>query len=221
MIKEILVAGIKLNNYTAIENLLKINSNLDNNQFTTIQEIYMKTLLLAKQDEVVRDAIENIDISVISEIDILDAVGENTVLRKREIDKREFFYRLMRILERNGYSIYILGETGKEVEESIKAITEEFPRLKIAGFHWLEECAGADEGIINDINMKSPDVILSVLPSPIQEHFLMEHKSMLLAKCWYGIGRGHLNGKRRSIKGALLKMFRRKELLNYESDVEE
>ena len=39
MIKEITVAGIKLNSYTALENLTQIGRRLDNNVFTTVQEI--------------------------------------------------------------------------------------------------------------------------------------------------------------------------------------
>ena len=62
MIKEIIVAGIKLNNYTAIENLFHMHEYMEKNRFVTVQEIYMKTLLLAQEDEVVKTAIENIDI---------------------------------------------------------------------------------------------------------------------------------------------------------------
>ena len=41
MIKEIIVAGIKLNSYTALENLTKIGKRMDNNVFTTVEEVYM------------------------------------------------------------------------------------------------------------------------------------------------------------------------------------
>ena len=90
MIKEIIVAGIKLNSYTALENLTKIGNNLDNNVFTTVEEIYMRTLLLAKEDEVVKNEVEALDVTVIAENGVWDAAGENSSLRRREIERREF-----------------------------------------------------------------------------------------------------------------------------------
>lgn len=215
MIKEITVAGIKLNSYTALENLTQIGKRLDNNVFTTVQEIYMRTLLLAKEDAVVKDAIEALDVTVIAENGVWDAAGENTNLRRREIEKREFFFQLMRILERNKYSVFVLGEVKEEVEATCEYIAEEFPRLQVLGSKAFEECVGANEGIINDINMLAPDVIISVLPSPMQERFLIEHKSMMSPRLWYGIGSGKIAGQKHSLKYVVLKQLRKHKLMNY------
>lgn len=215
MIKEITVAGIKLNSYTALENLMQIGKRLDNNVFTTVEEIYMRTLLLAKEDEAVKEVLEALDVTVIAENGIWDAVGENTSLRRREIEKREFFFQLMRILERNNYSVLVLGETIQENADTCEYIAEEFPRLDVVGTKALEECVGADEGIINDINMLAPDVIISVLPSPVQERFLAEHRAMLSTKLWYGIGNGKIAGQKHSLKYLFLKKLRKRKLMNY------
>jgi len=215
MIKEIIVAGIKLNSYTALENLTKIGNNLDNNVFTTVEEIYMRTLLLAKEDEVVKNEVEALDVTVIAENGVWDAAGENSSLRRREVERREFFFQLMHILERNKYSIFVLGEELQEVAVTCEYITEEFPRLNIVGAKALEECIGTDEGIINDINLLAPDVIVSVLPSPRQEHFLAEKKRMLSTKLWYGIGSGKIAGQKHSLKHVLLKKLRKYKLMNY------
>ena len=215
MIKEITVAGIKLNSYTALENLIQIGRRLDNNVFTAVQEIYMRTLLLAKEDETVKDAIEALDVTIIAENGVWDAAGENSNLRRREIEKREFFFQLMKILERNKYSIFVLGEMKEEVQTSCEYIAEEFPRLKVLGSAAFEECVGANEGIINDINMLAPDVILSVLPSPLQERFLIEHKPMMSARLWYGLGNANLAGQKHSLKSIILKKLRKYKLMNY------
>ena len=215
MIKEIIVAGIKLNSYTALENLTQIGNNLDNRIFTTVENIYMRTLLLAKEDDKVKDVIEALDVTVIAENGVLDAVGENTTLRRKEIERREFFFHLMRILERNKYSVFVLGETGSEVVQTCEYIAEEFPRLNVLGTIALEECEGTDEGIINNINMLAPDVILSVLPSPKQEHFLADHRAMLSTRLWYGIGSGKILGQKHSLKYMLLKKLRKYKLMDY------
>lgn len=215
MIKEITVAGIKLNSYTALENLTQIGKNLDNNVFTTVEEVYMRTLLLAKEDELVKNVVETLDVTIIAENGVWDAAGENTSLRRREIERREFFFQLMHILERNKYSVFVLGDAASEVTLTCEYLAEEFPRLKVVGAVALEECMGTDEGIINDINLLAPDVVISVLPSPKQEHFLAEKKRMLSTKLWYGVGSGKIAGQKHSIKYSVLKMFRKHRLMNY------
>ena len=218
MIKEFTIAGIKLNSYTALENLTRIGEKLDNHIFTTVEEIYMRTVLLAKEDEKVKEVVEALDVTVIAENGVWDAVGANTSLRRREIERREFFFQLMRILERNKYSIFVLGEDNQEITQTCEYIAEEFPRLNVAGMVALAECSGAEEDIINDINTIAPDVILSVLPSPVQEHFLAHHKGMLSTRLWYGIGSGKIAGQKHSLKIMFLKKLRKYRLMNYVKD---
>ena len=218
MIKEFTVAGIKLNSYNALENLTQIGKNLDNHVFTAVEEIYMRTLLLAKEDETVKEVVEALDITVIAENGVWDAVGENTSLRRREIERREFFFQLMRILERNKYSIFVLGEDSQEIAQTSEYIAEEFPRLNVAGMVALAECSGAEEDVINDINTIAPDVIVCVLPSPMQEHFLANHKAMLSTRLWYGIGSGKIAGQKHSLKYMFLKNLRKYRLMNYVRD---
>ena len=215
MIKEIIVAGIKLHNYTVLENLTQIAKNLEANVFTTIEEVYMKTILLAKEDESVKETLESIDVAVIAETGILDAVGQSTILRRAEVERREFFFQLMKILERNGYTVCILGDVVKEVGTASQYIAEEFPRMKVVGVQVLDEVTDTEDKVVNDINMLAPDVILSVLPSPKQELFLKEYKRMLLAKIWYGVGAQKIVGVRLTFSAKIMKFLRKHTLKRY------
>ena len=215
MIKEIKVAGIKLYNYNVFENLARIAKNLEANVFTTIEEIDMKTILLAKEDESVKEVLESLDVTVFSEAGVLDAIGEATILRRAEIERREFFLQFMKIVEHSGYTVYIIGKDQKEIAAVSQYLADEFSRMKVSGLVALDEIDGEDYGIINDINTLAPDIILSVLPSPIQEKFLKEYKPMLLAKIWYGVGKGKIAGTRLTIGAKIMKKFRKLELLRY------
>jgi len=207
MIKEIIVAGIKLHNYSVLENLTQIAKNLEANVFTTIGEVYMKTVLLAKEDESVKESLESLDVTVIAEVGILDAVGQATILRRAEIERREFFFQLMKILERNGHTVCILGDDSVEVETVGQYLAEEFPRMKVVGSQVLELVSETEDKVINDMNMLAPDVILSVLSSPVQEHFLKKHKPMLLAKIWYGVGSQRIVGTRLTFSARVKKFL--------------
>lgn len=218
MIKEITVAGIKLNNYTALENLSRIGKNIDNNAFIAIQEVYMRTLLLAQEDDMVKKALEMTDVTVVSEVGILDAVGQTTIFQKHEIERREFFFQLMKILERSKFTVFILGDEEKEVEQAVSYISGEFPRLQIAGAEILGE---NPEDVVNEINLQAPKAIISVLASPLQEKFFVENRAMLSAKIWYGMGSGKFAGQKHSLKYIFLEKMRKLKLMYYVRDYKE
>ena len=52
-----------------------------------------------------------------------------------------------------------------------------------------------NENLVNEINIVSPDVIASFLPSPAQEKFLLHNREKLLMNLWYGIGNNKFMGK--------------------------
>ena len=191
----------------------------------------MKTVLLAKEDQTVKETLEALDITVIAEAGILDAVGQATILRKAEIERREFFFQLMRIFERNGHTVCILGDDTVEMDKTVQYLREVFPRLKVIGTQIIKPGVHMEDKVINDINMLAPDVVLSVLSSPMQEYFLKKYKLMLFAKIWYGVGSQRITGMKLTMLARIKKFFnkhmfkryverqeRRDEIINKESE---
>ena len=66
---------------------------------------------------------------------------------------------------------YYWRDTGA-VDEFTQELREEYPKLVLAGAAATENCVGDLEGVINEMNAATPDVIISIIPSPGQEHFL-------------------------------------------------
>ncbi len=204
-----------MDNYSVRESMLMLEKALSTRMFTIVEEVNMNMLLLAKENEIVREAIETVDMAVISDVEILKAVEEPSLQRRHETEEKAFFVQLMKRLERNKKSIFLLGETEKEIEIAAEYIGEEFPHIRILGRQALESTSGATEGIVNDMNMIVPDAIISVLPTPLQEEFLMEHRGMISTNLWYGIGQGHFNARKRNMKTAILKWIRSQRLMEY------
>lgn len=215
MIKEISVAGVKLGNYTVRESLMKIDRAFYENSFTTVEEVYMRSLFLAREDQVVKQVIEAMDIPVIAEMGILDVAGGSNLQRKHEIEENEFFFQLLKRLERSNKKVFLLGEIEKEIELAKEFILDEFPRVSVVGALALNNYQDDEETVINEINTETPDVIISVLPSPKQEHFLYRHKDKLSANLWYGIGDGKFAKQRHRITTGLIKLFRVRKLMKY------
>lgn len=215
MIKEIIVAGIKLDNYSVRECMMMLEKALSTRMFTIVEEVNMKMLLLAKENPVVKEAIESVDMAVIADVDILKAIEEPSLQRRLETEEKAFFFQLMKRLDRNKKTIFLLGETEREIAIAEEYIKEEFSHILIVGKQALESTKGANEGIVNNINMITPDAVISVLPTPLQEEFLVEHKGMISTNLWYGIGQDRFQTQKHSLKAAMLKWFRSKKLMEY------
>lgn len=196
MIKKINVAGMEIDNYTVRESILNLDSCISEGGFFTIQEITMNTIMHANANEKVKEALAKVTHSIISDVGILDAVGESTLQRKHEIVDRDFFFEFMKRLERNHYTIFILGDDVLKTQAAHDYIMEEFPRCKIVGMEALENRPGQVETIVNEINVIAPQVVISVLPVPKQELFVLENRDKISTAIWYGIGEALVGQKK-------------------------
>lgn len=224
MIKTIDVAGIQLDNYTVRETIMNVEKNISDDGFHTIEEVNMDMLMLAESDEVIRGALDMAEHTVIAERGILEAVGEDSYQRRHEIDHHDFFYEMMKRIERNRLSIFLIGLSSEQTTQMSNRILELYPKCNIVGEEALEECTGNPDALINEINAQTPDVIISVIPSPMQEHFLMENKEKLSARLWYGMGTMELEEPKHGFANGIRKMIRTHKLekhLNHYSKKQE
>jgi N-acetylglucosaminyldiphosphoundecaprenol N-acetyl-beta-D-mannosaminyltransferase len=208
MIKTINVAGIRLDNYTVREAIMNVEKGLDDHGFHTIEEVNMDTLMMAETDEVIREALEAVEYTVIAEVGILDAVKASNYQRRHEIEHRDFYCEMMKRIERNHKSLFLIGDGVEETQQMRSRIEELYPRCTIVGTEALEECAGATDNIVNLVNSLAPDVILSILPSPKQEHFLMQYRDKLSAGLWYGIGGAALGEEKHRLRDTVRNLIR-------------
>lgn len=188
MIKKIDILGMQLDNYTVREAMMQVEQYLDGDVLTAIECVSSQMLLAAEEDTVLRDVITSLDLAVIGDREIIQATGEATMQRIRETEENDFFQEFFKRVERNHKSIYILGQTGEAISRLKEKLLEEFPKLTFLGEYAIDQCVGNLETVINEMNVTAPNVIVSVLPTPMQEHFFAEHKDKMNASIWYGVG---------------------------------
>ena len=191
MIKKIEILGIQLDNYTVQEAMLQVEVYLNNTVMNTIEDISMEMLVLAGEDESLKECIEHLDLAIVSDKEILKAAGVNSVQRIRETAEQQFFKEFMKRIIRNSKTVYLFGETTQQVAQLEEFLRRDYERLQIVGSFSVEACVGDFDGVVNEINIASPDVIFSILSTPQQEYFLMENKGKMNAKIWYGLGSGY------------------------------
>lgn len=188
MIKKIELLGMQLDNYTVREAMMQVENFLSGDVLASIEDISVQMLLNAEEDAVVREVVSSLDLAVIGEREIIQAAGDAAMQRIRETEENDFFPEFFKRVERNHKSIYILGRTKDAIDGLREKLLCGFPKLEVAGEYAIDECTGDLEAVINDMNVTAPDVIVSVLPTPMQEHFFAEHKDKISANIWYGVG---------------------------------
>ena len=167
----------------------------------------MKTLELVASDEEVKQALELFDYTVIADEGILKAASADTLQRRHEIEEHDFFYELFKRLDRNHKTVFVLGDSQAAVDEAEEFLKALFDRLEIVGKGVFDATNGTDEGVVNEINIATPEVVLSFLPSPVQEKFFFRNKDKISTILWYGIGSGKFLAKRTGIIGKIRKML--------------
>lgn len=187
--------GILLDDYTVREALHQIESFSDDNVLRSIESISMQMLMEAEQDEELRNAISSLDLAIVGQKEILEVAGAGTMQRIKETEENDFFYEFLKRLERNHKRLFLLGETKEKNNRIKEKLIEQYPQLSIAGEYALENCIGDQAAVINEMNAATPDLVLSVLPSPTQEHFFWEHKDKINARIWYGVGDVEIDGR--------------------------
>lgn len=221
MIKKIEIAGIELDNCTVRESIMLLEKAKAEQSFFSIQEVNMDTILRAASDVKLKDAITKLSHTIISEDTILKAAKENSIQRQYEISDRTFFYELMKRIERNHISICLLGQTEALVMQQKAYIMEQFPRIEIVDVEILENCTGETDKIINEINAKTPDVVISILPTPMQEHFFADYRDKLSAGLWYGMEPVNVSERKSKISSFFRGRIRLRALLKHIMKYEE
>lgn len=214
MIKKVDILGVQLDNYTVREAIMKVEGYLENNVLNIIECITTQMLIDLETDDVTKNVISSLDLAVIGDKEIIQVAGLDSMQRIRETEENDFYFEFFKRIERNKKTVFLLGEQAERISEVEKELKEDFPKIQIVGAYAIENCVGNWEGVINDMNAMTPDVILSVLPNPLQEHFLGEHRDKMNANIWYGIGNLSVHKKTHSIGAFFESMLYRGKLKN-------
>lgn len=189
MCNKIEVMGISLDYLNVEQEMERLAGFMENDRLDAIGMITMNTLLLAEKDPAWRKYLKNLDLSVISEKEILEAVGVSSGQVYEEVLENDFPARMFWYIINKELRVFLLGESSEEVDALEKYLLETYPGIQIAGT--AADVAGEEasvDSIINELNSFSPDVIISGLQGIRQDQFLMENRQKINGKIWLGLG---------------------------------
>ena len=93
---------------------------------------------------------------------------------------------LFPLMAKEGYSVYLLGAKPTVADKAAEALREEYPGLSVVGTH--DGYFTDDSEVIEDINLKRPDLLLVCLGFPKQENWIYENRDKLNVKAMIGAG---------------------------------
>ncbi|MCI8992143.1 MAG: glycosyltransferase [Eubacterium sp.] len=216
MIKKIDILGTCVDNYSVREAISRVEQYLNNNEMKLIETITLKQLSNAAENMQQREAIEALDLSVIGDREILKAAGIHSPQRVQEVQDQHFFKEFMERVIRNEKTIYLLAAEESDQQEFREFLTRHYEKAVVKGSSLIAEDLSDADAVINDINIEAPDVLLSLLPSPLWEAFILSNRGKLNAKIWYGTGRDTIFRENAGIRKLLENLQLKIQLKSYQ-----
>lgn len=196
MVKKLEILGMALDNYTVQEAMRHVEGFLGNDMMNTVETISMDTLVRAQEDEELKECIKSLDLTVVSDKEILKAAeAETSPQRIQETVDNLFQREFLKRAARNNRTVYLLGDDSLQLDALQGFLRENYSRVKVVGSYALADCLGDYDKVINEINIAEPDVLVSVVSTPEQEYFLKANKEKLNVKIWYGLGKDYTSKK--------------------------
>ena len=104
------------------------------------------------------------------------------------IDGIGLMHKLLRLADREGFSVYLLGAKQEIVEECERRIGQDYPGAKIAGYRNGYFKEPEIPAIADAIRAAAPDFLFLGMGSPMKERLADEWKEQLGARVIQGVG---------------------------------
>ncbi|MCM1160621.1 MAG: hypothetical protein NC412_05285 [Roseburia sp.] len=209
--RKIQVLGITLVDYSLKESMRKVDDYLKERKTKVITYMTIKGIMTANENETVRAFLEKMDMTIAADTDILRAADAASRNRIREVAGNEFMEEFLKKLARNRKSVCLLTETNAQLlllKEYVRSYQE---NLNIAGGFALEELQTDEDFLINEINIKEPNVLISLLSDVKRMEFLDASQMKINVNIWLMLKEEmSLSNKHRGIFQKLYQTFMKK-----------
>lgn len=202
MVKKIRLLGMEMDNFTLQEELMLSEAFYHKQELNIIRTVSIEMLSLAADSQAVRDGIGQADLLVVGDREILTEAGIYSAQRLREAGEHGFMREFLSRTCHSQSSFFLVAQGQGELGAFHDFLKTKYEKIRIVGSYVLD--AGSDgggrmlhEAMVNEINAAAPDIILSVLGSPLEDGFLLQEKAKIGARVWYSLGAGYQDVERK------------------------
>lgn len=198
------VLGISVSDFTIRESMRMVDSFFKDGKVSTIAVITMKGLLVAQEDEAIKEWMSNIDLAVPSDVEILRAGNIAFHSRIKDVENDVFVTEFLKKIIRQKKTVYLLSDNETNLQRLREELLSYEGNLTIIGSFCMDSTEYGGDYIANEINMAFADVLISNLESPGRESFFAENHMKLNVAIWMMVrADANLYGKE---KGFFLKV---------------
>lgn len=186
MNRKINIFGIDITALTTKEAMKKVMQYLEEETVNTIEIVTLELLMKQKDDEVWKEQVEKFDLLLPGEKALFEAAENSDRNLVRDLENRTFLRMFLRYLQKNKKRLFLLADSVEKLDQMREYLKSYVHGFTIAGQAVLPAESGLEENVINEINGLEPDCILSGMPSPRGEQFVVASRALLNARLWIG-----------------------------------
>lgn len=187
MNEKIQVHDLAIDNYTAKDAMKLVLEYMDTEILNIVEMVTLSTLGMIQEQEELQRQMSEFDITFAGDKAILEAAGVLDGRRLQETEPVLFVKMVMRYLHKNAVPIFLIAEDEEALQRVNDIIAKEYSSIRIVGSTTIKQGLSNDM-ILNLMNGAEATCVLSTLPSPIQEQFIIRNKNLLNARVWFGFG---------------------------------
>lgn len=216
MNNKINVLELELHNDTAKEAMQKVVGYMATEPLNIVEFISSDSLLRSKEDEVFRDNISQADLVLTIEKSLLELAGVTDRKRLQEAENGLVLKMMLHYFHKNQSRVFLLAESEEDSARLIEYFQKYYSGIDLVGAEMVSPDRSMDDMILNSINGVEAECVISVLPSPLQETFVVRNRILLNARVWLGLGKNvklPMNSKeKKPVRDFFVKLFLKREI---------
>lgn len=182
---------------------------LDGNPVSTIELLTMNVLLDCSNDDEWKKNVKDLCMVLPGDTELLEALDIQDGKWLKETRNEVFLKMMLKYLQKKQKKVYFLAQDEKAMEE-LRAVVRRFAGdVCVSGCSCLDSENNREEDVVNDINGTETDCIISVIPSPFQEMFIGNNRSLLNARLWLGCGAVFPGNHQRGLVNQFSRLFQK------------
>ena len=181
MREQITILGVPIDNIT-LEESGEITKRLILESHKTCKMIFAPNtefVMKANKDKEFFDILQQSDLSTPDSVGIMLGAKMQKKKFKQRIPGQAYFREVLRVAEKEGFTVYLLGGMPGIPEKTKENVLKSFPNLKIVGTHdgYIE--GEKEREVIEEINQIQPNIVFVAMGAPKQEKWIYHHRKEL------------------------------------------
>jgi len=181
--------GCPLDCVTSDELLIELTESIRSWQpEKVIQFVNANKVAMVRKEPWMSDVLERADYVLADGQPMLPMAAMLGITIPERIDGIGLMHKLLKLADREGFSVYLLGAKQGVVEECVRRIGVDFPGVRIAGYRNGYFSEAEIPAIAGAVCEASPDFLFLGMGSPLKEQLADEWKEQLGARVIQGVG---------------------------------